>query len=56
MPCLDRLLHWKDEVSTAFGHLSKPQVWGLVLWSVGKENKDAWGSSLPKRLWTFQIV
>jgi ABC-type Fe3+ transport system permease subunit len=22
-------------VSTAFSHLSKPQVWGLVLWSVG---------------------
>jgi len=22
-------------VSTAFGHLSKPQVWGLVLWSAG---------------------
>ena len=24
-----------NEVSTAFGHLSKPQVWGLVLWSAG---------------------
>jgi hypothetical protein len=22
-------------VSTAFAHLSKPQIWGLVLWSAG---------------------
>jgi hypothetical protein len=22
-------------VSTAFAHLSKPQVWGLLLWSAG---------------------
>ncbi len=35
MPCPDRLAQWKQEVSTAFGHLSKPQVWGLVLWSAG---------------------
>jgi len=35
MPCPDRLSQWKQEVSTAFGHLSKPQVWGLVLWSAG---------------------
>jgi hypothetical protein len=35
MPCLDRLSQWKDEVSTAFGHVSKPQVWDPVLWSVG---------------------
>lgn len=34
MPCPDRLVQWKQEVSTAFGHLSKPQVWGLVRMSV----------------------
>src|SRR5262245_18991790 len=31
----DRLSQWEREVSTAFSHLSKPQVWGLVLWSAG---------------------
>ena len=31
----DRLSQWESEVSTAFPHLSKPQVWGLVLWSAG---------------------
>lgn len=35
MPCPDRLSQWKQEVSNAFGHLSRPQVWGLVLWSAG---------------------
>lgn len=35
MPCPDRLSQWSHEVSTAFGHLSQPQVWGLVLWSAG---------------------
>lgn len=35
MPCPDRLSRWKQEVSTAFPHLSKPQMWGLVLWSAG---------------------
>jgi ABC-type Fe3+ transport system permease subunit len=33
--CPDRLSYWSDEVRAAFGHLSKPQVWGLVLWSAG---------------------
>ncbi len=31
----DRLSQWEREVSTAFPHLSKPQIWGLVLWSAG---------------------
>ncbi len=31
----DRLSSWKQEVSTAFPHLSKAQVLGLVFWSVG---------------------
>lgn len=35
MPCPDRLSQWEHQVSTAFAHLSKPQVWGLVLWSAG---------------------
>lgn len=35
MSCPDRLSQWSAEVSSAFVHLSKPQVWGLVLWSAG---------------------
>jgi hypothetical protein len=35
MPCPDRLSQWEHEVSSAFSHLSKPQVWGLTLWSAG---------------------
>ena len=35
MSCQDRLSQWETEVSTAFAHLSQPQIWGLVLWSVG---------------------
>jgi len=35
MLCPDRLSQWSQEVRAAFGHLSKPQVWGLILWSAG---------------------
>jgi len=35
MSCQDRLSSWKQEVSTAFAHLSQAQVIGLVLWSAG---------------------
>jgi Transposase DDE domain len=35
MSCRNRLSQWEHEVSTAFAHLSKPQIWGLVLWSAG---------------------
>jgi hypothetical protein len=35
MACPERLSQWTHEVSTAFAHLSKPQLWGLVLWSAG---------------------
>jgi hypothetical protein len=35
MACANRLSQWTQEVSTAFAHLSKPQIWGLVLWSAG---------------------
>ena len=33
MPYQERLSQWETEVSTAFAHLSKPQIWGLVLWN-----------------------
>ena len=35
MSCPSRLSQWHHEVSTAFAHLSKPQIWGLTLWSAG---------------------
>jgi len=35
MSCPDRLSTWKQEVSTAFKHLNKAQILGLVYWSVG---------------------
>jgi hypothetical protein len=35
MACPPRLSQWSHEVSTAFGHLSKPQIWGLALFSAG---------------------
>src|SRR2546429_9657878 len=35
MPYQERLSQWETEVSTAFAHLSNPQIWGLVLWSAG---------------------
>ena len=35
MTCQDRLSQWEKEVSTAFAHLSKAQIWGLVCWSAG---------------------
>jgi hypothetical protein len=28
-------LQWSKEVLSAFAHLSKPHIWGLVLWSAG---------------------
>ena len=35
MSCQERLSQWESQVSTAFAHLSQPQIWGLVLWSAG---------------------
>jgi hypothetical protein len=35
MACLNRLSCWEKEVSTAFAHLSRPQLRGLILWSAG---------------------
>jgi hypothetical protein len=31
----DQLSQWESEVSMAFPCLSRPQRWGLVLWSAG---------------------
>lgn len=30
-----RLSQWESEVSTAFAHVSKPHICGLILWSAG---------------------
>ena len=35
MACQARLSQWTQEVSRAFGHLSKSQAMGLALWSLG---------------------
>src|SRR5690348_5974765 len=35
MSCLDRLSAWEGAVSTAFAHVSKAQLRGIVLWSAG---------------------
>ena len=35
MACFDRLSQWEKEVSTAFAHLSRPQLGGLMQWSAG---------------------
>jgi hypothetical protein len=35
MSCPSQLSQWHQEVSTAFAHLSKPQVIGLAMWSAG---------------------
>ena len=35
MARLDGLLQWDQTLSTHLPHLSRPQRWGLVLWSVG---------------------
>jgi hypothetical protein len=43
MSCQDRLSQGATEVSTAFAHLSKPQIWDLVLWSAGMRCLDRLG-------------
>ena len=35
MSCPEKLWQWKQEVSSAFAHLSKTQAEGLALWSAG---------------------
>jgi hypothetical protein len=51
MPCPDRLSQWSQQVSSAFGHLSKPQVWGLVRMSVrGSHCREQQGSRKSVRL------
>ncbi len=51
MPCPDRLSQWSQEVRAAFGHLSKPQVWGLVRMSArGSRCREPQGSRNSVRL------
>ena len=51
MTCPDRLSQWSHEVSTAFAHLSKPQIWGLVRMSArGLRLREQHGSRKSVRL------
>ena len=55
MPCPDRLSQWSQEVSTAFEHLSKPQLWGLVRMSArGSRCQEQQG--LPKSVRLVALV
>ena len=56
MACLDRLSQWTQEVSTAFAHLSKPQVRGLVLWSAGIALSGVAGISQISALLAFVLA
>jgi len=51
----DRLSQWEREVSTAFPHLSHPQVWGLVLWSAGIALSGAAGITQISTLLSFVL-
>ena len=53
MACPDRLAPWTQEVSTAFAHLSKPQLEGLVLWSAGIAWSGVAGSTQISALLAF---
>ena len=55
MACPDRLSQWTTEVSTAFAHLSKPQLWGLVLWSAGIALSGVAGISQISALLAFML-
>ncbi len=55
MSCPDRLSQWSEEVSTAFAHLSKPQLWGLVLWSAGMALSGVAGSTQISALLAFVL-
>jgi len=51
MSCPDRLSQWSQQVSTAFAHLSKPQVWGLVRMSArGSRSREQQGWPKSVRL------
>jgi hypothetical protein len=50
MPCPDRLSQWSQEVSSAFGHLSKPQVWGWCSGVRGSRSREQQGSCTSVRL------
>jgi hypothetical protein len=51
----DRFSQWESEVSTAFPHLSKPQVWGWVLWSAGIALSGAAGITQSSALLAFVL-
>ena len=55
MSCQDRLSSWETEVSTAFAHLSKPQIWGLVLWSAGIALSGSAGITQISALLAFML-
>src|SRR5438045_4923215 len=55
MACPDRLSQWTQEVSTTFAHVSKPQVWGLVLWSAGIALSGAAGITQISALLAFVL-
>jgi hypothetical protein len=55
MACPDRLSQWTQEVSSTFAHLSKPQMWGLVLWSAGIALSGVAGISQISALLAFVL-
>ncbi len=56
MPCPDRLAQWSQEVSTAFRHVSKPQIWGLVRMSArGSRSREQQGSCRSVRLFALVL-
>src|SRR5436305_14529545 len=56
MSCPNRLSQWEHQVSTAFAHLSKPQIWGLVLWSAGIALSGSAGINQISALLAFVLV
>ncbi len=55
MSCLDRLSPWESAVSTAFAHLSKAQIGGLVLWSAGIALSGSAGITQISALLAFML-
>src|SRR5947199_4430450 len=55
MPYQERLSQWETEVSTAFAHLSKPQIWGLVLGSAGIALSGSAGITQIRALLAFVL-
>lgn len=55
MSCRDRLSQWESAVSTAFAHLSKAQIGGLVLWSAGIALSGSAGITQISALLAFML-